>query len=139
MTVVELTDSIRASLGLTPNERRFALSIPEKSRQIRYVAQVYPQSRRIPLPDLTGLPPRLEVPHRGFVIEPQFAPDHPNSPFHIYLDPCPSSRHYYVHPGEKVPRLCWCSPANWSERWPLIVGVTAAMRFIDDYLAHRVD
>lgn len=109
--------------------------------QLIEVHRYYPESRWVS----TAMPPRisglfhLAIPHRGFAIHPRLAPDHPYSPFHIYLSPAPVNRHYYVHPGESVARLCWCTPADWNPRWRLIVGVTAAMRFLNDYLAHRAN
>ena len=115
------------------------MNTPDMFREQREVWTLFPQTRRIPLPGLTGLPPNLEIPHRNFVILPRFADDHPFSPPHIYLQPFLRSRHYYVHDNETFPRLCWCRPEQWSPRFRLIVAVTAAMRFLNDWHAGLVD
>jgi hypothetical protein len=108
-------------------------------REIGEVVRLFPRSRLVPLPGLTGLPPSLEVPHRGLVILPRFALDHPFSPPLVLLLPGILSRHYYVHPGESEARLCYCRPEEWSPRFRLVHAVTAAMRFINDWRAHRVN
>jgi ubiquitin-protein ligase len=117
------------------------VSIPDQFREQDQVLRLFPQQakRVLTLDCLTGTPPRLEVRHRGFVIEPRFPFNYPYEPPHIYLRPGVHSLHYYVHQGEQEPRLCWCQPSDWSPRMGLLVAVCSAMRFINDYLAHRVN
>jgi hypothetical protein len=74
--------------------------------------------------------------HAGYVIRALFSPSHPYEPPKVYLSPEPtSSKHYYVHPGEDVARLCFCHPAEWSPRLNLLVAVCSAVRFINDLRA----
>jgi ubiquitin-protein ligase len=117
------------------------VSIPDQFREQDQVLRLFPQQAKLVLTlhCLTGAPPSLEVRHRGFVIEPRFPFEYPVAPPLIYLRPAPSSRHYYVHPGEETPRLCYCRTEEWSPRMGLLVAVCSAMRFINDYLAHRID
>jgi ubiquitin-protein ligase len=114
------------------------MSIPEQLRQQRAVQRAFPQSVILPSFLETGAPPTLHVFHRGFVIEPRFPFNYPYEPPLIYLRPAPRSRHYYVHAGEREPRLCFCRTEEWSPRMGLLVAVCSAMRFINDYIAHRV-
>lgn len=115
------------------------MNTPECCRQQREVQSAFPQSLLLSSPLPTGAPPTLHVFHRSFVIAPRFPFNYPYEPPRIYLNPRPQSRHYYVHPGEQEPRLCWCQPSDWSPRLRLIVAVCSAMRFINDYLDGRVD
>lgn len=80
------------------------------------------------------------VAHDGFVITALFHEDHPYEPPIVHLDPEPTStRHYYTHRGDSVPRLCWTASGEWQPRHTLIVAVATAMRFINEYHAGRVD
>jgi len=120
------------------------MSIPDQIREQREVLRAFPQSFLLVSGGLTGTPPTLQVVHRGFIIEPRFPLNYPYEPPLIYLRSFDAraslrSRHYYVHPGEQTPRLCWCQPSDWSPRMGLLVAVCSAMRFINDYLARRVD
>lgn len=115
------------------------MSTPERFREVAEVVRLFPRTRLVPLPGLTGLPPSVEVPHGRFVILPRFALEHPLSPPHIFLRPGILSRHYYVHPGEWEARLCYCRPEEWSSRFRLIHAVASSMRFLNDWFAHRVD
>jgi ubiquitin-protein ligase len=117
------------------------VSFVDETREQDLVVRLFPQQAKLKptLHCLTGTPPQLEVRHRGFVIEPRFPFEYPFAPPLIYLRPAPRSRHYYVHPGEQEPRLCWCRPEDWSPRLRLLVAVCSAMRFINDYLDGRVD
>lgn len=99
--------------------------------QLREVERLFPNSRLT----IEGGDAYFYVNHRGFRIRPVFAPDHPYEPPHIYLSPEPSSSHYYVHSGERYKRLCWCMPSDCFPQMHVLVAVTAAMRFINEYRA----
>lgn len=71
--------------------------------------------------------------HRNFAITARFSPEHPYEPPLIFLNPAPRDRHYYVHHGETVARLCWCLPGEWDSSYRLIVAVGTALRFINDH------
>jgi hypothetical protein len=75
------------------------------------------------------------VRHAGYDIAAVFHSEHPYEPPHVYLTPKPSSSHYYVHAGERVPRLCFVRPEQWSPRMGLVIAVGSAMRFVNDYRA----
>jgi len=111
-------------------------SDPDLHAQLAEVKRLFPRS--VPT-EVAGLLPDLWIPHGRFWILPRFAPDHPFSPPHVYLSPPILSRHYYRHPGEWVERLCWCKPHEWTPRMRLLIAVTAAMRFLNDWNAHLVD
>lgn len=76
----------------------------------------------------------VQVRHRGRWIIARHAPDQPWSPSWIFIDPEPRHAHYYVHSGESVARLCWCTPSQWDASFHLIVAVGCAMRFINEEL-----
>ncbi len=115
------------------------MNTPQLCQEQGEVQRAFPVSLLVRSSLPTGAPPTLRVFHRGFVIEPRFPFNYPYEPPHIYLRPEPRSRHYYVHLGDREPRLCWCRPEDWSPRLRLIVAVCSAMRFINDYVDGRVD
>lgn len=71
--------------------------------------------------------------HRNFSITARFSPEHPYEPPLIFLSPAPRDRHYYIHHGETVARLCWCLPGEWHTNYRLIIAVGTALRFINDH------
>jgi|SRR5581483_5903424 len=81
----------------------------------------------------------FRVQHHDFVITAVFHVDHPYEPPNVFLSPEPSSRHYYVHGGDSIPRLCWTKSGEWQPRHHLAVAIATAMRFINEYRTGRVD
>ena len=74
--------------------------------------------------------------HRGTTVTLRFSRNHPYEPTLIYLDPPPrGNKHWYVHQGEKTPRLCWCRPEQWHPDYSLAVAAGSAIRFINEYQA----
>lgn len=136
---VHCDDPRQRFVGCVRKRGGAVVNVPEWCAHLREVEQRHRDSvrRRQQLGpgELTGLPPELWVPYRGIWLRPAFAPDHPVSPPHIYLQPHIKSPYFRVHPGESTPRLAWCSPGLWHPGMRLLDAVTGAMRFLDAWRA----
>jgi hypothetical protein len=73
------------------------------------------------------------VQHIGYWITALFHREHPYKPPRVFLNPEPSSTHYYVHAGEGAARLCFVTPGEWTTRYTLLVAIGCAMRFLNEY------
>jgi hypothetical protein len=75
----------------------------------------------------------VRLPYRGVTMTVRYHQHHPYEAPLVFLDPAPKNRHYYIHKGESVARLCWCQPTDWQPSFRLIVAAGSAIRFLNEY------